>query len=85
MLCALGTELIRQYEVATKDRDVARDIMLISSARQYKVQDPPFEDLMLVAKQRYSQAFVAWVIHRGSCEECRAIYGRDDQVEFASV
>ena len=85
MLCAQGTELIRQYEIATKDREVARDILLTSSTRRYKVQDPPFEDMMFVAKQRYSRAFVAWVTHRASCADCRAVYGRDDQVQFASV
>jgi hypothetical protein len=40
---------------------------------------------MFVAKQKYSQAFVAWVTHRASCAECRAVYGRDDLVQFASV
>ncbi|MDQ2844292.1 MAG: hypothetical protein M3Y72_25270 [Acidobacteriota bacterium] len=85
MLCDVGTELIRQYEVATKDRETARDILLTSSVRQFKVQDAPFEDLMLVAKQNYSQAFIAWVTHRASCAECSAVYGKDDQVQFASV
>jgi hypothetical protein len=85
MLCTLGTELIRQYETAVKDRDVARDILLTSSARHYKVREPPFEDLMFVAKQRYSQAFVAWVTHRGSCAECQIVYGTDDQLQFVSV
>jgi hypothetical protein len=50
MLCDVGTELIRQYEVATKDRNVARDILLTSSTRHFKVQDHPFEDLMFVAR-----------------------------------
>jgi hypothetical protein len=85
MLCDVGTELIRQYEVATKDRSVARDILLTSSTRHFKVQDHPFEDLMFVANRKYSQAFVTWVTHRGSCAACRAVYGRDDQVQFASV
>jgi hypothetical protein len=85
MLCDVGSELIRLYEVATKDREIARDILLTSSVRRFKVQDAPFEDLMFVAKQRYSQAFVAWVTHRASCAECRAVYGRDDLVQFASV
>jgi hypothetical protein len=85
MLCVVGSELIRQYEVASKDREVAKDILLTSSARQFKVQDAPFEELMFVAKRKYSQAFVAWVTHRGSCADCRAVYGRDDQVQFASV
>jgi len=85
MTCTLGNELIRRYEVAAKDRDVARDILLTSSARRHKVQEPPFEGLMFVAKQKYSQAFVAWVTHRGSCAECQIVHGTDDQLQFASV
>lgn len=85
MLCALGTDLILEYRTAARDRETAKDILLVSSVRRYKVSDQPFEDLMFVAKQRYSRAFVAWVTHRAGCAECRAVYGRDDQVEFASV
>lgn len=85
MPCDVGTELNRQYEVAIRDRSVARDILLTSSTRLFKVQDHPFEDLMFVANRKYSQAFVTWATHRGSCAECRAVYGRDDQMQFASV
>lgn len=85
MLCTAGVELILRYEIATKDRNDARDIMLISSVRTYKVQDAPFQDLMFVANQKYSQAFVGWVSHRAGCANCRSVYGSDDQLQFASV
>lgn len=85
MLCALGTDLILEYQTASRDRDTAKDILLVSSVRTFQVSEQPFEELMFIAKQRYSSAFVAWVTHRASCVDCRAVYGRDDQVEFASV
>ena len=85
MPCLEGAELFRRYKTAINDRELARDILLTSSARRYKVDDPPFEDLMFLAKQRYSDAFVAWVTHRGSCTECEAAHGKDDLAQFASV
>lgn len=85
MLCSDGSKLMNRYAVATEDRRTARDIMLVSATRKFKVEDPPFQDLMLVANQKYSDAFVAWVAHRASCPECLAVCGADDQVLFASV
>jgi hypothetical protein len=85
MLCTEGTLLFRQFETAATDREVARDILLMSSLRKYKVKNTPFEDLMLVAKQIYSDSFVAWVTHRSQCAECKTGFGIDDQAQFASV
>lgn len=85
MLCAEGTLPFRQFETAATDREVARDILLTSSVRKYKVKEPPFEDLMLIAKQIYSQSFVAWVTHRSQCADCKTGFGIDDKTQFASV
>ena len=84
-MCVGGSKLKRQYKTAADDREMARDILLTSSVRHHKVHDLPFDDLMFVAKQRYSEALVAWVTHRETCAECHALYGQDDQVQFASV
>jgi hypothetical protein len=85
MLCALGTDLLLEYQTAARDRDTAKDILLVSSVRRFQVAEQPFEELMFIVKQRYSRAFVDWVTHRQGCVHCRAVYGRDDQIEFASV
>jgi hypothetical protein len=85
MLCTEGTSLFRVFAGAAQDREVARDILRTSSVRTYKVENPPFEDLMLIAKQNYSHSFVAWVTHRSACAECSAGSGIDDRTQFASV
>ena len=85
MQCTLGPALFECYEIARENRNTASDILLRSSARRYAVQDAPFQDLMLIAKQKYSDALVAWVSHRAFCTECHGVYGGDDVAQFASV
>lgn len=85
MTCQEGSALLRTYEAAVLDRNVARDILLVSSVRKFPPQDPPFDDLMFVAKQKYSDAFVAWVTHKESCPVCKALLESSEQTEFASV
>ena len=85
MLCALGAELIRQCGVATRNRDLVRDTAKDLPEQETKVRDAMIAEVARTTKQTYSRAFVAWVKHRAQCVDCRAVYGRDDVVQFALV
>ena len=79
MLCANGTQLLKDYQKATKERADARDELLIISAH------PMPDDHLFAAKRQYSKAFIAWVTHRSLCVSCRAVHGKNDQAQFASL
>ena len=80
MLCTTGVTLIRDYQEAARERAGVRDALLLVPH-----PDSESEDRLFSSKQRYSKAFVAWVTHRALCVSCRSVYGRNDQVQFASL
>ena len=80
MLCAHGTNLLHVFEHAVIERAEARDRLLVASGSPDVI-----EELLFDAKLKYSQAFVAWIAHRGICMECRTTSVKDDLAQFASV
>ena len=80
MFCPAGTELFREFENATENRADARDDVLRSQENRGECEEGLF-----AAKQRYGEAFVAWVAHRACCVGCRALSLPHDLEQFASV
>ena len=80
MLCPAGIRSLRQYQDATLLRAEARDDLLLSSETREEC-----EELLFFANERYGDAFVGWVNHRGLCVECRSTSVRDDLTQFMSV
>jgi hypothetical protein len=80
MFCLAGGALLHQFETAVEDRAEARDCVLRSDENRDQC-----EECLYSAKQRYADAFVAWVIHRSSCVGCRAESLGHDVEQFASV
>lgn len=78
-LCAEGSALLGEFQVATKMRAAARDRLLLSSTARDEC-----EDLLRLAKKTYNDALVAWVTHRAFCVACRVTSADRDLMEFAS-
>jgi hypothetical protein len=78
-LCAAGSTLIREFQVATEIRAGARDCLLLASTTRDECED----DLRL-ANKNYSDGLVAWVTHRALCVDCRVTSVEKDLMEFAS-
>ncbi len=79
MFCFAGTALIHEFEAAAEKRAEARDDVLRSHENRAEC-----EEYLYLVKQRYSEAFVAWVTHRSFCVDCRAL-SPHDLAQFASV
>jgi hypothetical protein len=77
--CVAGSGLIREFQEATETRAAVRDCLLLSSTTKDEC-----EDLLRLAKKKYTDALVAWVTHRAFCIECRATSADKDLIEFAS-
>lgn len=80
MLCRDGGLLLSSYRRASTHRSEMRDAMLLATER-----GAAKEELLFLAKQSYSEAFVAWVTHRGFCLDCRSQSIQEDRSQFASV
>lgn len=80
MLCRKGLEVFLEYKGAARRRGEARDRILLG-----KEPKSVCEKLLFEEECGYSQAFVAWVTHRGFCIDCRASSVREDRSQFASV
>jgi hypothetical protein len=78
-LCAAGSALIGEFQVATEIRATARDCLLLSCNNRDEC-----EDQLRLAKKEYNDTLVAWVTHRGFCIECRVRSADKDLMEFAS-
>jgi hypothetical protein len=78
-LCAAGSALIREFQVATEIRAAARDCLLLSSTTRDEC-----EDHLRLAKKKYNDTLVAWATHRAFCVECRVTSADKDLMEFAS-
>jgi hypothetical protein len=78
-LCATGSALIREFQVATEIRAAARDCLLLSSTTRHEC-----EDQLRLAKKKYTDTLVAWVTHRAFCVKCRVTSADKDLMEFAS-
>ena len=80
MLCSDGLRSLRAYQDATHRRADARDNLLLSSEFREEC-----EELLFVANENYSEAFVSWVKHRGLCIQCRFTSLKDDLSQFMLV
>jgi hypothetical protein len=79
-LCAAGSVLIRDFQVATEIRAASRDSLLLSSTNLRK----ECEENLRIAKRKYNDTLVVWITHRAFCVECRIISADKDLIEFAS-
>jgi hypothetical protein len=80
MFCVAGAALLHQFEDAAERRAKARDEVL-----QAHEECDLCEESLYLAKQRYGEAFVAWVNHRSCCVSCRAASVPHDVAQFASL
>ena len=80
MFCLAGEALLHQFETAIESRAQARDDVLRANESRDQC-----EECLYLAKQKYADAFIAWVTHRSCCVACRAMSLPHDAAQFASV
>ena len=80
MQCSDGSVLLEKYFSAARLRASARDDLLLATPCQRRAKQ-----VLSAANRSYNEAFVAWVLHRGSCLTCSLMSLAEDRVQFASV
>lgn len=80
MFCVAGGALLHQFETVTQQRAEAKDDLLRTHANHNHR-----EERLYAVKEKYRDAFVAWVTHRSLCVDCRATSFSHDHEQFASL
>lgn len=80
-MCTKGIWLLLEYQGAERERGAARQRLLLRGVEPKLVGGK----ILSREERRYSQAFVAWVTHRGFCIGCRANIAREDPTQVAPV
>ncbi len=66
MLCAVGSELHQQYEIAEKEK-IASNGRRLPNSEKLSISEKEF----LTAKQRYLESFANWLSHKAFCHDCK--------------
>jgi hypothetical protein len=80
MFCMAGGALLYQFETAAQQREEAKDDLLRAHENH-----SDHEERLYAVKEKYGDAFVAWVTHRSLCVDCRATSFSQDHDQFASL